>query len=187
MASSVPFPYFSIIIFAEVTQTNRSTALNLPSTNSHNSHGSSSTHFPTPPHVGVVLSSFLVSLSFCFFHPLAADIHSSTRARFAALFCARVQRLFLPSGYLPRWQMPLPIIVIDCIPTSKSMSMTVLHFQSLPICNTYISFLHWNWGIVLDSTKFTFILFPMFFTLWSGSPPCPYWQNHFLSHSLQIY
>ena len=39
----------------EVTQLRRSSAPKLPRTNSHNSHGSSSAHFPTPPRVGAVL------------------------------------------------------------------------------------------------------------------------------------
>ena len=39
----------------EITQLKRSTALKLPKTNSHSSQGSSSSHFPTPLRVGVVL------------------------------------------------------------------------------------------------------------------------------------
>ena len=176
--------------FVEVTQLRRSTALRSVRTNSHNSHGSSSHFplpiFPTPPRVGVVLLLFSISLSF--FHCLAIDNHSSTRAFFTALFFARVQRLFLPSGYLPRWQTQFPIIVADCIPTSESM--TVLQFQSLqhpPTATTVVTNRNIHSGaqylIPQNSHSYCFQRFSF-----SGADPhlIPTGKNHLLTLSFQV-
>ena len=107
--------YLPIINFVAVTQFKRSTALRLSRINSHSSQGSSSTHFPTPPRVGVVLYVLSIrdtsDISSLKDHTI--DSNSSTRALFATDFSTRVQRVFLPSGYLTRWPAsPCPFLII---------------------------------------------------------------------------
>ena len=65
-----------------------------------------------------------------------------------------------------------------------SVSLYIVHFKC-SFMPTHPS-LHRSWGTIPDSTKFTFVLFPMFPILWNGSPSSSNRQNHLLPCSLQV-
>ena len=198
----------------EVTQLRRSTTLKLPRTSSHNSHGSSSTHFPTPPRVGVVLFPSLTSFSFfhlsCyrqpFFNPsfLRSIFLRSRPASFPTIGISTPLTDAIPHHCC---RLHSYIRINDC---TSILVFTVLqhpnyHYSEYkqetcegtfpsrisnirPKCSLIptLPSLRRSWGTIPDSTKFTFVLFPMLLALWNGSPSSSYRQNHLLPYSLQV-